>query len=189
MSVMKWLVIFLGWMIAGPAVANAQDYKKVYSVANRTALDIYFMASQFAANRNMVYSKDPINGSVQIDVSIPYTPTSSDCINPMDLKGKLVIQTKEGKTRIMMDSITYLSHEPVVSNVPAVADTQAIAKTAVIPVSGSACAPSGQVQKLYSCAACTQSVDNVKNTLQTYFEQVSRDYENYLRTEMKTSGL
>jgi hypothetical protein len=185
-SVMKWLMMFLGWMIAGSVAVTAQDYKKVYSVANRTALDIYFMASEFAANKNMVYSKDPVNNSVQIEVTIPYNPNSNDCVSAMDLKGRVMIQSKDGKTRIIMDSLTYVSHETPGVNV---VDTQALAKTAVIPASGPACAPSGQVQKLYGCVACSQSINNVKSTLQTYFDQVSKAYENYLRTEMKTSGL
>lgn len=180
---MKRVIAFVVWIVASISTAFAQDYARVYKVANHTAFDIYVMAAEFVAGKNFTYSKDPVNNSVQIDVVIPYTGNSNDCMEGLDLKGRLLLQAKDGKTRIMMDSITYAQHNTGVAN------AQADSLTDPLQVKNAACATSGQVEVLYKCAACSQSADNVKNALRSYFDQLADSYRDHLKAEILVSGL
>ena len=179
---MKRVIVFLGWMLAGITTVSAQDYTRVYKVANRTAFDIYVLAAEFVAGRNFTYSKDPVNNSVEIDVVIPYTGSSSDCMAGLDLNGKLFLQAKDGKTRIIMDSITYTQHKLQVADTPVI-------MAAALHTNDTACAASGQVEALYKCAACSQRTDKVKAALQSYFDQLADSYRDYMKSEILTSGL
>lgn len=190
---MKWKGLILG-LLMSPAVVLAQDkttdktnkdqYSRVYSVHDRTAIDIYFMASDFARKKNHDVRKDPVNNSVTIDVAIPYQPGNNECIEDLDLTGKLTIQAKEGKTRILMSDLQYVHRDDKTG------DTTSIAKTNMLQQELEACAPpSGQVDALYSCTDCTQSVEHVNSTLEQFFNQMATDYQQYLKSEILTSSI
>jgi hypothetical protein len=190
MGVMKWKGLILGLMMS-PALAVAQDnsnkkdeYSRVYSVANRTAIDIYFMASDFARKKNQDVVKDPINNAVTIDVAIPYQPGNNECVEDLDLAGKLTIQAKDGKTRILMSDLKYVHRDKKTG------DTTSIAKTNLLQQELEACAPpSGEVTALYSCTDCTKSVEHVNSTLEQFFNQMATDYQQYLKSEIITSSI
>lgn len=185
---MKWKGLILG-LILSPAIALAQDkqdkdeYSRVYAVANKSALDIYFMASDFARSKNRDISKDPVNNSITINVAIPYQPGHNECIEDLDLAGKLTIQAKDGKTRILMQDLTYVHRDKQTG------DKTGIAKTNLLQQKIQECAPpAGEVETLFSCSDCSKSIEHVDNTLDAFFDQMAADYQQYLKSEIVTSG-
>jgi hypothetical protein len=189
---MKWKGLILGLLMSPMAVFaqgnnttnNKDAYSRVYSVHNRTAIDIYFMASDFARKKNQDVMKDPVNNAVTIDVAIPYQPANNECVEDLDLTGKLTIQAKDGKTRILMTDLKYMHRDDKTG------DTTPIAKTNLLQQELPACAPpTGQVDALYSCTDCTKSIEHVNSTLEQFFNQMATDYQKYLKSEILTSSI
>ncbi|WP_276133911.1 hypothetical protein [Polluticoccus soli] len=186
---MNWKGLILGLLMC-PAVVFAQDkskdqqYSRVYSVHDRTAIDIYFMASDFARKKNKDVQKDPVTNSVTIDIAIPYQPGNNECVEDLNLTGKLTIQAKDGKTRILMNDLKYVNRDSQTG------DTLSVAQTNMLQKELEVCAPpTGQVDELYSCKDCTNSVEHVNSTLELFFNQMATDYQQYLKSEILTSSI
>lgn len=178
---MKRIGLIIALVLAMSPAGKAQNYTRVYRVANRTALDIYMLAEEFAMNKNLAFTRDPVNDAVYMDVLIPFA--GDECVKAQGLKGRLSIQAKDGKTRILMDSITYTAPEAnnsalfIKASFSPAADTQK-------------CTPqSGKLDNLNACSVCRNSVDKVNNTLNGYFDALATDYKNYLSNEIKESDV
>lgn len=188
---MKQLVIGLALIFSTSAAIaqntplNKDQYSRVYAVANKSSLDIYFMASDYAQSKNFTVEKDPVNNSVELIASLPYQGRFNECIESLDLQARFKIEAKDGKTRIMLHNVSYVHTDKQTG------ETTSIAKTNVLQQKLTACAPSsGAIEDLYNCGECQQSLNHLSDELQSYFDKIADEYQGYLKSEVaRTTGL
>lgn len=184
---MKWLVLIVG-LVLSSTTSIAQKYNRVYAVANRSALDIYFLASDFALEKKLAYKRDPVNDAVYMDVLIPVA--ANECIKEPGLKGRLIIQAKDGKTRILLDSITYSglnvnSKDSSIGGVNTDGPSLFINASYTPQQNGEVCAPSGALEQLNNCPVCRNDMEKINSMLDVYFDRVANDYKEYLTRDIK----
>jgi hypothetical protein len=181
---MKRMILAAVMALSSAAALAQTNYSRVYSVYDKSAIDIYFLASDFARNKNLQVRKDPVNETVYMDVLVPFT--GDECVQSQGLTGRLIIQAKDGKTRILMDSINYAAPETANKVSSLFIKTNF---TGPEPASSPDCVPqSGALDNLNSCPNCRSSLDKVNSTLDSYFDKIAMEYKEFLKNEIKGRG-
>jgi hypothetical protein len=179
------LVCSTSYAIAQNTPLNKDEYSRVYAVANKSSLDIYFMASDYAVSKNFTVEKDPVNNSVEMIATMPYEGRFNECIESLDLQARFKLEAKDGKTRIMLHSVSYQHSDKQTG------ETTSVAKTNMLQQKLTACAPSsGAIEDLFNCKECQQSLNHLDRELKSYFDKVADEYQSYLKSEVaRTTGL
>lgn len=150
--------------------------RKVFAVNNaQSDQEIFSRAVAFARGVSAGYVADNKKKTITVPVTWPYSSRANECVEDMDMKGTMVIEVKNKKTRMTLTDITYEHFEKGTRNAIGIAKSDLISRKAD-------CAPQkGAVELIYNCDKCQQSVNSLDGSLKTQFEMLTGRYQDALR--------
>jgi hypothetical protein len=140
-----------------------------------TQAEVYDRALGFARMTTADFREDKKKGIITVPVSWRYSGGFNECVEDMQVHGRLVIEVKELKTRISLTDITYEHRDKANADAKPVAKTDFFSKHAD-------CAPEkGKVELLYNCTECSRSIKSIEKNLQSRFEAYANQYQERLK--------
>ncbi len=151
-------------------------YRRVFKVNNASNADEVFQRAQSFARLNSADQKiDKKKRTLTFPVTWRYHGGFNECIEDMELQGELAIEVKGTKTRISLQNLKYRHLDRRNGQPKTVAKSDLFSRKPD-------CAPvDGQIELLYNCASCPQSLESVTDALKARFNQYASQYQDSLR--------
>ena len=146
---------------------------QVNTAAN--AQEVIDRALGFARMMGEGYRLDKKKNTVSVPVTWQYQGGMNECIEDMDLEGKLLIEVRGTKTRISLTDIRYKHRDRDNGEAKPVAKSDIFSRKPD-------CAPKeGQAELLYNCNQCRVSLSSLDRHLEARFDDYAAQYQDRLR--------
>lgn len=142
-----------------------------------TSKEVMDRAISFAQTINVNYDIEKTKSEKKITVPFTwhYHGGFNECIEDLDLTGKILLEVKDVRTRISLVDIHYVHRDKYDGGIQPVAKSDFFSKR-------DDCAPEeGKIELLYNCDECQRSVQSLDKSLQNKFTEMADLYQERLK--------
>lgn len=142
-----------------------------------TSQEVMNRATSFAQTINVNYEVEKTKSVKKISVpfSWHYHGGFNECIEDLDITGKILLEVKDVRTRISLVDIHYVHHDKYDG------DTEPVAKRDFFSKHDDCAPEEGKIELLYNCTECQRSIQSLDKSLQNKFTEMADLYQERLK--------